>query len=118
MAVYARADLVKSVLMELRAIDPDETVEPADYVRVNERVQQKLEELYTDSLIPFDLQGDAIPARYMVPLTYCIAADCTGLYPVGDRLQEMAIKAVDGRNRLYSLIENFYAGQTAPAVYY
>lgn len=117
MATYVRADLVRSVLMELRAIDPDETVEAADYERVNERAQQKLEELYTESLIPFDLEGP-YPARYMVPLTYVIAADCTGLYPVGDRLQELAIKSVDGMNRLYSLIEGFYAGQPAAAVYY
>ena len=55
MSVYSRADLIKSVLLELRAIDPDETVEAADYAQVNERVQQKLEELYAESLIPFDL---------------------------------------------------------------
>lgn len=117
MSVYSRADLIKSVLLELRAIDPDETVEAADYAQVNERVQQKLEELYAESLIPFDLEGP-YPARYLIPLTYAIAIDCTGLYPVGDRLTELGIKSTQGLNRLYALIEGFYAGQPVSAVYF
>ena len=117
MATYSRADLIRSILLELRAIDPEETVEAADYQQVNERVQQKLEELYAESLIPFDLEGP-YPARYLIPLTYAIAIDCTGLYPVGDRLAELGIKSTTGINRLYALIEGFYAGQPATAVYY
>lgn len=117
MATYTRAELVKSVLVALRAIDPEETVEPFDYQQIDERVQQRLEELYADSLIPFNLEGP-YPARYMRPLTSVIAIDCTDAYPVGERFAELAAKAADGRTRLYSLLEGFYAGQTTPALYY
>lgn len=117
MATYTRAQFIKSVLLELQAIDPDETVEAADYERTNERCQQKLEELYDDNLVPFNLDG-VIPARYMIPLTYLCAMDCTALYPVGSRLQEMLVKAENGMARLYKLREDFYAGQITPAVFF
>lgn len=115
MATYERKRLIRQTLMELGVLDGNESIEARQYEDADDIVQQKLEELYDDSLIHFDLDGD-IPARYMIPLSLVIAAELAGKYGVDQ--QTASAKAQEGMKRLWKLAEKPDTGMTVRADYY
>lgn len=112
---YPREKLIRQVLLELGILDANEAPEAEDFEDVNAAADQKLEELYEDGLIPFNLDGD-IPSRYMRPLTCLIAFEVAGQYGVD--LQAAAAKASDGMKRLFKLAEKPDTGIVVRADYF
>lgn len=117
MATYTRQELVRDVLLELGVLDANEAPEAEDYVTVDDRCQQKLEELYEDGLIPFDLDA-AIPARFHISLVRVIAETLYGQYGVSARALEFKDNARDGMRQLRKLRQKPVSGNPTPATYY
>lgn len=101
MATYSRDLFVRRVLVNLRAIDINESPEAEDSVAVDEITQQAFEGLYDDGLIPFDLDAE-IPGRYFVPLRDIVSELAFPSYPFRDEAS-IGIRANTGRARLYAL---------------
>lgn len=119
MATYTRADLRNRVLGRLGVLDPNEAPQAEDSVDVLEHIQQTLEELHDDGLIPFDLDGDSVPAPYMIPLSYLVALPLIPDYGVsGERAMAITLGAGRGMKRLYRLKSQPYLGTPQQATYY
>lgn len=118
MATYTRADLRDRVLSRLGVKDAGEAVEAEDSADVLDAIQCTLEELDDDGLIPFDLDGDAIPAPYMIALSYIVAMPLVADYGQGDRLTLIAAGAANGMKRLYKLKAQPYLGTPQVATYF
>lgn len=119
MAMYTRADLRNRVLGRLGVLDPNEAPEALDSVDVLDHIQQTLEELSDDGLIPFDLDGDAIPAPFMISLSYLIALSLIPDYGVsGERAVAISMGASRGMKRLSRLKTQPYYGTAQQATYY
>lgn len=117
MATYDRNSLVRDVLLEIGQLDPNEAPEAEDFQTVNDRAQQKLEELYEEGLIPFDLDG-LIPARYFIPLVRIIAETVYGTYGVSERAVEFNANAAEGMKQLRRLRQRAYCGTPTQATYF
>ena len=117
MAMYPREEFVRQVLVELGVLDATEAPEAEDAVFVSGRTQQKLEELYEEGLIPFDLAGE-IPARYFLSLVALVAAECLTAYGQTAKLPEIAAKAAGGYRQLWKLRQGPYAGNPTQATYF
>lgn len=117
MATYTREEFVRQVLIDLRVIGATEAPDAEDYELVNQRVQQKFEELYEEGLIPFDLDG-AVPARYFGPLR---SIACAQLYTAYSRNSDAPMyegKATDGRKQLWKLRQRANFSSTTKATYF
>lgn len=118
MATYTRAELRDAVLHELGVQDPAESPTAEDAKIADDRCQQQLEGLYEDGLIPFDLDSDAIPARYFIPLVRVIAEALVMPYGQQNRAQAMAVNAARGMRELRRLKAKPYYGTPAKADYF
>ncbi len=118
MATFARADLCRRVLGRLGVLDAGEAVEAEDSADVLDAIQCTLEELADEGLIPFDLEGDAIPAPYMNALSYIVALPLVDDYGKGERLQSIAAGCERGMRRLRKLKAPPYFGTPQQATYY
>lgn len=113
-----RDELRNAVLSKLGCLDGSAAPDADDATRVNTEVQQVLEALYDDGLIPFDLDSDAIPAAYMTPLSFLIAQELIADYGAMAREQTIMAGAERGRRRLYQLKAPPDYGLPTTAVYY
>jgi hypothetical protein len=119
MATYTREQLRNRVLGRLGVLDPSEAPESFDSDAVLEQMQQTLEELYADGLVPFDIEGDEIPAAYMTALSYVVAHPMMTDYGVsGERSVQIEAGYVRGMKRLWKLKSQPYFGTAQQAVYY
>ena len=64
-----------------------------DSVLVLDRINQTLEGLRDDGLIPFDIDADAIPAPYMIPLARLVAPSLLTAFGMTDKLGAFATLA-------------------------
>jgi len=117
-ATYTRADLRNKVLGRLGLYDPHTPPAAEDAETVEAEIQQKLEELAGDGFIPFDLDSDAIPAPYMIPLSFIVAIELVSDYGAQGRVQSIALGAERGMRRLARLKAEPYFGQPTRATYY
>lgn len=117
MATYTREQLVKSVLGELCQVDPNEDVEGADYQTVDLACQSKLEELYEDGKIPFDVDGN-IPARYFQAITWKVARTLVNTYSAQDREQALAANDAEADRILNRLTQGAYLPTVTTADYF
>jgi hypothetical protein len=104
MATYTRDDLIRRVLFRLGVLDADEAPEASDHTLVNQGLQQKLEELYADGLIPFDVDGP-IPARYFSALCGVCAVQFIDDFSAYDRTATLASGQQAGTAQLWKLRE-------------
>jgi hypothetical protein len=118
MAIYSRNDLRNAVMYDLSIIDAGRAPEPQDAIFVNDKCQQVLEQLADDGLIPFDLDADAIPAPYMIPLARVIAPTLCTAYGLGAQLNTFEALATQGLKDLRRLKARPYYGTVAPADYF
>lgn len=118
MATYTRADLRNHVLHDLGVLDGGEAAEAEDAEFVERRMQQVLEGLHHDGLIPFNLDSDQIPARYMVPLAQVIAPTVANAFGLGQRLPDFAALAENGMRQLRRMKAQPYFGAPTKATYY
>lgn len=117
MATYSREEFTRQVLIELSVLDATEAPEAEDSVFVGMRAEQKLEELYEEGLIPFDLDGE-IPARYFLPLVSIVAIECAPAYGQVDMLPILAPKAAAGMQRLWKLRQRPYVWTPTEATHF
>lgn len=115
MATYSREEFVRQVLVELGVLDATEAPEAEDAQFVGDRRDQKLEELYEEGLIPFDLDGET-PARFFLPLISIVALECATAY--GKPLSDYAAKAHEGMRRLWKIRQKPVPGTPTRATYY
>lgn len=118
MATYTRADLRNAVMGRLGILDAGTAPEAEDAQDVLIAIQCTLEELHDDGLIPFDLDGDAIPAPYMIPLSFLVADPLVVDYATGERAQAIALGAERGMRRLHKLKAQPYYGTQQQAEYF
>lgn len=117
MATYTREELVRSALLEIGTLDANEAPDAADGQLADERAQQVLEELHEDGLIPFDVDTDAIPARYFRPIMSIVADALTTPFGRPSR-DEYFAKAERGRKRLWQLRQRPYVPTPTRATFY
>ncbi|KRG65169.1 hypothetical protein ABB26_04985 [Stenotrophomonas humi] len=113
----ARADLNRLVLLKLGVVDANEAPEAEDYADVDLQVQAKLEELYGDGLIPFDLDAD-IPAKYMVAISFIVAVELIDDYAAHSRTETLMAGADRGKRALYRYAARPYSGAVVPSEYF
>lgn len=102
MATYTRQNLVRDTLLELGLLDPNESPSATDYTTVDAVAQQRLESLYEDGLLPFQIDG-AIPARYFRALVKVIAHELVGTYGVLPRAEIAMARRDEGIRELWRL---------------
>lgn len=102
MATYTRDDLVRRCLFRLGVLDADAAPDASDFQLVNDGCQQKLEELYAEGLIPFDVDGP-IPARYFLALTGVCAVQFIDDFSAFDRTATLASGQQAGTAQLWKL---------------
>lgn len=118
MTTYSRADLRDQVMEEIQVKEGEETPNADDAALVSRRCQQKLERLAEDGLIPFDLDSDAIPAPYMIPLAQVIAPTCLGAFGMNARRGEFEALAEIGMKELWRLRQQPHYGATVAGIYF
>jgi hypothetical protein len=116
MATYLHTALRDWVAEDLTVKDANEALSAEDAVAIDKRIQSKLEELNEDGLLPFDLDGDELPARYMVPLSQVLCPIVAPLF--GKAAQDYLQVAQIGMRSLHRLKAKPYYGSVAPATYY
>lgn len=118
MATFTRADLRNRVLGRLGVLDPGEAPEAEDAADVDVHIQSTLEELYVDSLIPFDLDSDDIPAPYLVALSFIIALPLIPDYGAQSHAADISAGAERGMKTLHRLNASPYLGTPVRSEYY
>lgn len=118
MATYTRADLRNAVLGELGVLDAVEAPEAEDAVLADDRCQQQLEALYEEGLIPFDLDSDAVPARFFIPLVRVIAELLILPYGAQSRAELLIRNGTEGMKALRRLKAQPYHGSPQQADYF
>ena len=118
MATYTRIQLRNAVLHELAVLDANEAPSAEDAVLADDRVQQTLELLADDGLIPFDLDADTVPARYFVPLVQVIAVTLLGPFGLTAQKQVREADEFKGMKALRRLKAKPYFGTPAQATYF
>lgn len=117
MATYTREDLVRRVLMNLGVLGSNEPPDADDAELTEQAYQQVMEELYDESLIPFNIDGP-IPARYFQSLVSLTARRLVLDFGKGSRSAALDTNAAIATNKLWSLREGFYAGEIVYADYF
>lgn len=117
MATYNRKEFARQVLIELGVLDATEAPEAEDAEFVDGRTVQKLEELYEEGLIPFDLDGE-IPAAYFLSLVYIVAGECLTAYGQSAKLPEIATKSAGAYRKLWKLRQKPVEPIPTRATYY
>jgi hypothetical protein len=118
MATYSREELRNRVLGRL---GHDGVAAPSaeDAELVDDALQQTFEELYDEGLIPFDWESDAIPAPYMIAVSFLTAAPLLTDFGVfGERAASVMAGADRGIRRLRKLKAKPYMGTAQKAVYF
>ena len=120
MATYTRGELRNAILLDLTVLDAAEAPNAADAVFVEGRINQTLEMLASESygLIPFDIEGDAIPGPYFLPLAQVIAPTLALAYGKGEKMQTLKALSAEGMKELRRLKAKPYYGSTAKADYF
>ncbi len=118
MATYTRIELRNAVMHDLAVLDAQEAPLAEDAELVTKRVQATLELLNDEGLIPFDLDGDEIPARYLVPLVQVIAPTLLGAFGKLDEKGPRDADAREGMRALRRLKAAPYFGTPAQANYF
>ena len=119
MATYRRDELIRRALRMLDVVSATEAPEAEDAADAEQYLQSMLETLHGDGLIPFDLDGDEIPAPFMLPLAQKLAHAMVAEYGVfGPREANLQAWAADAQRTLYRLNAKPYAGSTLPAEYF
>jgi hypothetical protein len=118
MATYTRAQLRNQVMEELGLIEASEAPDAGDATLVNARCQQKLEELAERGFIPFDLDSDAIPAKYMPALVKQIAPLLVGPFGLAARRGDIEAQAMQGMAELCRLRQADYIATPTQANYF
>lgn len=112
-----RAELNRMVLLKLGTVDANEAPEAEDYQDVDVQTLAKLEELYDDGLIPFDLEGE-IPRKFLVHLSFLVALELVDDYAAHSRAQTIAAGADRGLRALYRFAARPYSGAVVPSEYF
>ena len=118
MATYTRVELRNAVMHDLSILDAGSAASAEDMVLVDARIQSRLEELADAGLIPFDLDGNAIPAAYLVPLSRVIGPSVAPAFGKLDQLQALAALEAEGMKSLRRLKVKPYYGAPAKANYF
>jgi len=119
MATYRRDELALRALRLLDVVSATEAPEAEDAADARQYAQGLLETLHGDGLIPFDLDGDEIPAPFFLPLAYLLAHAMLPEYGAfGAREANIAAHADGARRTLYRLTAKPYSGATLPAEYF
>lgn len=118
MATYTRIELRTQVMAELGMDDAIEAADAAEARVVNDRIQQVLEYLNDQGLIPFDLDSDAIPAPYMQAITPIVAARLVSTYGLSQRKALIEADAERGMRDLRRLKAQPYYGTPVQATYF
>jgi len=120
MATYTRAELRNAVMQELAILDANAAPSAEDSVLVLAKIQQVLEGLAdaSEALIPFDLDADAIPAPYMIPLTRIVAPTVALAFGLSDKMKMLQGLEALGMRQLRRLKSRPYFGAVAQASYY
>ncbi|KRA74264.1 hypothetical protein ASD78_12285 [Lysobacter sp. Root667] len=118
MATFTRAELRNQVLGRLGVYDPNVAPTAADAKLVDDSIQNVLEELYTDGLIPFDVDTDALPSPYMIPLSFIAAQPLVLDFGVSQRQDQIDAGTERGMRRLRRLRAAPYVGGTVKSEYY
>lgn len=118
MATITRVQLRNAVMHDLGILDPNESLRAEDATLVDARVQSTLERLYADGLIPFNLDGDAIPASYQNPLSWCIGPSVAPSFGMRDQLPALLAMEKEGLRMLRRLKARPYFGTVATANYF
>lgn len=116
MATYTSEQLRDAVMTDLKVKDAYSALSSEDAVLAEQRIQQVLENLQSHGLLPFDIDGDVIPARYFLPLVHVVALELC--LPYGVDPAAYAQFAGEGRKELYRLKAGPYYGAVAPADYF
>lgn len=118
MATYRRDELRDAVLQELGVIDAQGAPSPEDAKIATDRCQQQLEYLYDQGLIPFDVDGDEIPARFFIPLVSVIAYNLMLPYGVNGKAQILTMNAARNTGILSRLKNHRYMGGVVRSEYF
>lgn len=119
MATYTRSQLVRHILDDLEVTDAMTPASAEDHALVLMRIAQEMERLRDDEgLIPFDIDGDAIPSPYMVPLARVIAPSLAGAFGKLGELDRLLALETRGMKALRRLKAQPHYGSAAPATYY
>ena len=119
MATYKREDLIRRALRMLDVVSATEAPEAEDYEDCQQYLQSLLETLHGDGLIPFDLDGDEIPAPFYIPLAQKLAYKLVPEYGLfGAREVSLATYDVDATRTLYRLNAKPYSGAILKAEYF
>lgn len=119
MATYRRDELALRALRLLDVVSATEAPEAEDAADAQQYAQGLLETLHGDGLIPFDVDGDAIPAPFFLPLAYLLAHLMLPEYGAfGAREESIAARAEAARRTLYRLNAKPYTGAVLPAEYF
>jgi hypothetical protein len=118
MATYTRVELRNAVLHDLAVIDANEAPSAEDAVFTDAKCQQVLESLNDDGLIPFDLDGNAIPARYVAHLVRVISPYVAPAFGKQDQLPILQPLSEQGMKALRRLKAQPYFGAPVQATYY
>lgn len=117
MATYNRQRLVRDCLIEIGILDPNESPSAEDYEATDAIVQQRMEGLYEEGLIPFDLDGN-IPARFMRPLVKVISGELVAAYGVQSRAELLLMRATEGVRELWALRDQTQIDTPTKATYF
>lgn len=118
MATYTRESLIQRILFRLGVQDPNEDVAAEDFELVNDGVQQKLEELYRKGYIPFDVDTNAIPARYFLALVGVCAVQFIDDFSAYDRTTTLASGQQAGMRTLQEFVEEAQLEEPTAADYF
>lgn len=118
MSTITRAELRNQVLAELRVLDPAEAPEAEDATDANRIAQSVLEYLHGEGLIPFDLDSDAIPIKYLAPLAPIIAVSLISTYNADEYRVAIESDAARGMKALRRMKAQPYFGTVATANYF
>ena len=118
MATYTREQLVRRSLEELGVLDADDAPEANDYAIANDHTQEMLEMLYEDGFIPFDVDTNAIPARYFLPLVSKVAYRLMTPFSAFDRQEILAVNDQGADRRLAKLLQKSDTPTVTQAEYF
>lgn len=117
MATYTREQLVRRVLMNLGVLGSNEAPDADDAELTDQAYQQLMEELYEDSLIPWNIEGD-IPGRYFRSLSWLTAETLVLEFGKFQRTPKLEVNAQRAMTKLFALRERFYAGELTYTTYF
>ena len=118
MATYSRETLRLRVLGRLGVANGEAAPDAGDAQLVDEAIQLTFEELDDEGLIPFDWESDEIPAAYVIPLSFIVAAPLVVDFGCFEREQSIHAGADRGMRKLHKLRAQPHFGTPQQATYY